>query len=132
MKIDSTGVILYTEKYEETVAFYKKLFNLDTLYVKEKLTCLSFGTSYLMIELDDAANLNNAKSGCREKFCLRFNVENVKEATTVLKEDNIKFDYYEFDWGQLAKFHDPDGNSIGIRSSKEHRLEVKNVENNEG
>jgi len=53
MNIKKTGVILYTEAYEATVDFYKKIFDLQTLYVKENLTCLDFNGSYLMIELDD-------------------------------------------------------------------------------
>ena len=124
MEIETTGIILYTRRYEETVRFYKKIFNLDTLYVKNNLTCLSFGASYLMIELDDDSNLKIKLRSCREKFCLRFNVKNVKESTRLLKKQNIDFEYFEYDWGQLAKFYDPDGNSIGIRSSKEHLLDI--------
>jgi len=119
MKIQKTGIILYTINYPETVKFYKEIFGLETLYVKEKLTCLKFSDSYLMIELDDDENIRNNKEG-RLKFCMRFNVENVKEACTALDQKNIPYSYNEFEWGTIAKFLDPDGNQVGIRSSKEH------------
>ena len=125
MEIKQTGVILYTEAYEATVDFYKKIFGLSTLYQKENLTCLDFNGSYLMIELDDTESLNKENIDCREKFCLRFNVENVKLACESLDAHSVAYDYYEFDWGQLAKFRDPDGNFVGIKSSKEHEEDIK-------
>lgn len=125
MDIKKTGIILYTENYEATVEFYKKAFDLPILYKKERLTCLDFNGSYLMIELDDEASLKNKHKESRAKFCVRFNVEDVKKACQKLEENNINYEYYEFDWGQLAKFKDPDGNFVGIRSSKEHEEDIK-------
>jgi len=123
MKIQETGIILYTINYQETVKFYKEIFGLEILYVKEKLTCLKFSDSYLMIELDDEENIRNNKEG-RLKFCMRFNVENVREACKVLDQKNIQYSYNEFEWGTIAKFLDPDGNQVGIRSSKEHDADI--------
>ena len=124
MKIETTGLILYTRNYEETVKFYRIIFGLETLYTKENLTCLKLGSGYLMIELDDEDQLNNPNKGCREKFCIRFNVKDVKQAIINLKKNNIPFEYYEYDWGQLAKFKDPDGNLVGLRSSKDHLEDI--------
>ncbi len=121
MKIDKTGFILYTEKYPETVKFYKDVFGLKTLYEKEMLTCLDFHGSYLMIELDDEENLEKGNPFGRDRHCLRFNVPDVKKSCKILDQHNIEYQYYEFDWGKLAKFRDPDGNLIGLRSAKEHR-----------
>ncbi len=122
MDIKKTGVILYTEAYEATVDFYKKVFDLPTLYVKENLTCLDFNGSYLMIELDDEESLKQEEG--RAKFCIRFNVDDVKAACKQLDKHAVSYDYYETDWGQLAKFRDPDGNFVGIRSAKEHEEDI--------
>ncbi len=124
MDIQRTGIILYTINYKETVKFYTEVFQLQTLYAKETLTCLKFSDSYLMIEIDDE-NMDNKLEG-RPKFCMRFNVENVKEACKSLDKYNIPYTYNEFDWGQLAKFEDPDGNKVGIRSAKEHEQDRLN------
>lgn len=125
MEIKKTGIILYTEHFEATVEFYKKIFDLPILYTKENLVCLDFKESYLMIELDDEQNLKNTNSESRAKFCIRFNVDDVKKACVKLDENAVPYDYYEFDWGKLAKFKDPDGNFVGIRSTKEHEEDIK-------
>ena len=119
MKIQETGIILYTINYQETVKFYKEIFGLKTLYEKENLTCLKFSDSYLMIEIDDEENILNDKKG-RSKFCMRFNVEDVKEACKTLDINNVPYTYNEFEWGTIAKFLDPDGNQVGLRSAIEH------------
>lgn len=128
MDIRKTGVILYTREYKATVAFYKTVLELPILYVKDNLACFDFCGSYLMVEQDDEENLiqNNEKNS-RDKFCVRFNVDDVSIFCTQLKTHSVKFDYYEFDWGQLAKFRDPDGNLIGIRSNKEHLEDIQNA-----
>ena len=126
MDIQQTGLILYTENYQETVDFYKNIFGLKTLYEKDDLTCLDFHGTYLMIEVDDAINLleQDKTAKVRDKFCVRFNVPNVKQACKELDKHDIQYDYYEFEWGQIAKFRDPDNNPVGIRSAKEHNKEV--------
>jgi len=129
MDIQKTGLILYTEKYQETVAFYKNIFGLKTLYQKDDLTCLDFHGTYLMIELDDEINLveQDKSAKVRDKFCVRFNVPNVKQACQELDKHNIQYNYDEFEWGQIAKFRDPDNNLVGIRSAKEHNSDVLNA-----
>ena len=124
MEITTTGIILYTRNYLETVEFYKNIFDLKTLYVKNNLTCLDFNGGYLMIELDDEENLISEDSSSRNKFCVRFNVPNVKSACLKLDQEKIPYAYYENDWGQVAKFTDPDNNQVGIRSAKEHEDDI--------
>lgn len=125
MEIEKTGIILYTEHYKATVDFYKKIFDLPILYEKERLTCLDFNGSYLMIEIDDDDNIKNKDKESWAKFCVRFNVEDVKKACQKLDKYNISYKYNEFEWGHLAKFKDPDGNFVGIRSSKEHEEDIQ-------
>lgn len=77
--------------------------------------------------MDDAENLDKDDNVGRTKFCLRFNVPNVKKSCEILDEFGIAYDFYEMDWGTLAKFKDPDGNLIGIRSSKEHEEDMESA-----
>jgi len=77
-----------------------------------------------MIELDDEENLISEDSSSRNKFCVRFNVPNVKSACLKLDQEKIPYAYYENDWGQVAKFTDPDNNQVGIRSAKEHEDDI--------
>lgn len=77
-----------------------------------------------MIEQDDEDALNNPIKGGRQKFCIRFNVADVRATCMILDEHKVEYKYYEFDWGQLSKFKDPDGNLVGIRSAKEHEEDI--------
>jgi Predicted enzyme related to lactoylglutathione lyase len=123
MDIKKTGFILYTANYQETAHFYKSIFGLPILYEKKDITCFDFHGSYLMIELDDEENLLKSQTNGREKFCVRFNVPDVKEACKMLEKHNIPYDYNKFEWGTIAKFRDPDGNLVGLRSAKEHEID---------
>ncbi len=125
MTIQQTGFILYTIEYEKCVAFYENVLKLDVLYRREQLTCFDFHGSYLMVELDDETTETVVTLPKRDRTCLRLNVPDVKEACKVLEEHSIPYDYYEFDWGTIAKFRDPDGNLIGFRSAQEHEAHKK-------
>ncbi len=124
MNIAQTGVILYTREYQKTLDFYQTIFKLKTLYRKPTLTCFNFHGSYLMIEQDEEVNLNQGDPKGRDKFCVRFNVPDVREACKSLEKHKVAFSYYEHDWGTIAQFRDPDGNLVGIRSSKEHEEDL--------
>ena len=106
--------------------FYKNVLGLNVLYKKETLTCFDFNGSYLMVEIDDEKDDKTINQSKRDRFCLRINVENVKEACRVLKKHAIPYDYHENSWGTVAKFRDPDGNLIGFRSAKEHVMDAEN------
>lgn len=120
MDFVTTGFILYTIKYNECVAFYRDVLSLSILYAKEELTCFNFNGSYLMVEVDDETSLTKPEEGFRDRTCIRFNVEDVREACKILDNNNIPYNYAEHKWGTIAKFRDPDNNLIGFRSAKEH------------
>ena len=124
LDILKTGFILYVIHYEACIHFYEKILKLNVLYKKENLTCFDFHGSYLMVEVDDEYLEENLKLDSRPKTCIRINVADVKKACINLDENNIKYAYGEYDWGTIAKFHDPDLNLIGFRSAKEHDIDI--------
>lgn len=124
MTFSDSGFILYCTRYSECVAFYRDVLNLEVLYTKEQLTCFTFGGSYLMVEIDDEYKGIDAPA-VRDRTCLRMNVADVKAATRILEAHQIPFDYLERDWGTVAKFRDPDGNLIGLRSAGGHVADLK-------
>lgn len=120
MNIQKTGFILYTINYEACLHFYGSVLGLKVLYQKESLTCFDFNGSYLMVEIDDETDKVESLAPTRDRTCIRLNVDNVKEACKILDDNNIPYNYGEYDWGIIAKFRDPDGNLIGFRSAQEH------------
>lgn len=50
MQMRQPGIILFTERYADCVAFYRDLLMLPTIFEKQTLTCLAFGNAYLMLE----------------------------------------------------------------------------------
>lgn len=125
MNISKTGFILYTIKYQKCIEFYSHILELEILYQKESLTCYDFYGSYLMVEIDNETDLQEASIPDRDRTCIRINVPDVKEACKVLDKNNITYSYREADWGTIAKFRDPDGNLIGFRSAKEHQSDIQ-------
>lgn len=121
MKTLRTGIILNTENYEACVAFYRDLFGLRVMFVKEDdeshLTCLDFGGSYLMIEQGGKA-MPAGKSPADSPHKLRFNVPDIYAARAKLVEFGIEAQILEFGWGRVINIHDPDGNRIGIRDDE--------------
>ena len=119
MEIARTGVILNTENYDACAAFYQDLFNLDFISEKEeengfKLTCLSFGDSYLLIETEGFAKPTgkSIKENCTK---LRFNVIDLEGALTSIKAHGVDAEITKNSWGNTINIYDPDGNRVGIR-----------------
>lgn len=117
MKFDRTGIILYTINYKKCLHFYDKILGLKKLFKNEKLSCFEFGGSYLMVELDDEPNANPTYSE-KVKSCLRMNVSDVKAFVEKLKKHNIEVDHQFHEWGEVAKFYDPDGNLCAFKDSE--------------
>ena len=118
MNISRTGVILNTGKYDECVNFYKKVFDLKTMFQQVdgdfRLTCLEFGTAYLMIETGGFAS-TVGKSVSQNATKLRFNVADINSALEKLTALGIDAEITRSDWGSTINLFDPDGNRIGIR-----------------
>ncbi len=126
MKIDRSGLILYTLKYKECVQFYKDVIGLPVLFTTHELTCFQFGGSYLMVEIDDSGN-EKSDPEVRQQTCIRMNVEDVKAAADLLRTYGVEVNYQEFEWGTIAKFRDPDGNLCAFKDSLKFEEQVEGV-----
>ena len=109
------GIILFTERYEACVAFYRDALGLPVVFDKGHLICLGFGAAYLMIEKEGAA-IDGAKSRAQNPTILRFNVADVEAAAKMLRGRGIAVEAGTFDWGKIGKFQDPDGNLCELRN----------------
>jgi len=119
VKYERTGVILFTEKYEECVSFYSKLLDLPVLETLDnensKLTVLEFGKgTYLMIETEGKA-VSSGKSLEQNPVWLRFNVRNVESSARELEEKGVPVRIRRESWGIVGDFMDPDGNLCSLR-----------------
>ena len=123
MEFDRTGIILYTIHYKKCVEFYGTTLELKKMFQTENLTCFEFGSSYLMVELDDEYDGTQTESE-RIKTCLRMNVTDVKKLADKLTGKNVKVDYQEHSWGTVAKFFDPDGNLCAFKDSGKFEKQV--------
>lgn len=117
MEIKRTGIVLYTEKYADCVAFCRHAIGLRVLFDNEELTCFDFGGSYLMVEPGGSAH-PSGKTEALNPTCLRLNVADVKLGVTQLQQRGIEVTYREFAWGAVAKFFDPDGNLWALRDER--------------
>ena len=127
MNIQRYGIILNVENYEECVTFYKDVLELKVMFSKVegdfKLTCLEFGSSYLMIETEGFAE----PSGKSIKSCpskLRFNVSDIEAAYTRIKSFEISAELIIHEWGSTINIYDPDGNRIGIRDEISFKRQI--------
>ena len=123
MKLERTGIVLYTINYKKCVDFYNDVLELKILFKTETLTCFELGLSYLMVELGDEYNGVQTENK-RIKTCLRLNVSNVKELSDKLILKGIKVDYQEHSWGTVAKFFDPDGNLCALKDSDKFEKQI--------
>lgn len=118
MNIDSYGIILNVENFDECVAFYKNVFNLSEMFTKEegdfKLACLAFGESYLMLETGGVASISE-KVAYQNPTALRFNVSDIHEALAFINKYDSQARILESKWGAIIRVMDPDGNPISIR-----------------
>jgi len=123
MKLERTGIILYTIEYEKCIQFYEKTIGLKKMFAEKNLTCFEFGGSYLMVEIDDEYEEHQNKSG-RIKTCLRMNIQNVRDLADKLIASGVEVDYQEHTWGTVAKFYDPDGNLCAFKDSEKFEKQI--------
>lgn len=121
------GIILNVENYDQCVDFYCNVLALKIMFTKVegdfKLTCVEFGSGYLMIENDGFAEPNGKSiKSCPAK--LRFNVADIKVAMKRMKHFGIAAELIESDWGSTINIHDPDGNRIGIRDEASFKRQI--------
>ncbi len=118
MKFERTGVIINTERYDECVSFYEGILELPVMFRKDeevfKLTCLEFGSSYLMIEMGGICN-SSGKSMKESATKLRFNVIDLEDVLSQLSSKGVNTKIENYSWGSTINIFDPDGNRVGIR-----------------
>ncbi|KAA2316068.1 glyoxalase/bleomycin resistance/dioxygenase family protein [Pseudooceanicola sediminis] len=114
--VECHGVILFTERYDDCVAFYRDKLGLPLWYEKDGLTCLRFGDGYLMIEKDGIAS-DTRKTRSENPTAIRFNVASVTDAAHLLQAQGISVSVSEHSWGTTGAFLDPDGNVCSLKNS---------------
>ena len=116
IQIETFGIILATEKFDECVHFYRDILGLPVWYEKPTLVCLRFGAAYLMIETGGHAT-EGQKSINQNPTILRFNVNDVDAAADELRKQGITVTREDFPWGKVATFVDPDGNVCEFKNA---------------
>ena len=118
MDIARTGIILNTQNYRHCVSFCRHIFDIKVLFEKSesnfKLTCLTFGDSYLIVETGGIA-VSEGKSTAQGSLKLRFNVSNLEAALIRIQKLRPNAKVIELPWGSTINIFDPDGNRVGIR-----------------
>ena len=107
------GIILFTERFDDCVRFYRDLLGLPVWFEKAGLVCLRFGDGYLMVETDGAAR-DRPKRHDENPAVLRFNVDDVGAAVDALAKRGVAVQVLKFEWGTIGIFHDPDGNQCEL------------------
>lgn len=115
MEFREFGLLLFVERYEECVSFYRDKVNLEVRNEKEALTAFNIPNGYLMVEKGGSGS-KNEKSRSRNPVVLRFDVNSIETEVSKLEKRGVKFidTHLEFEWGTIAVFLDPDGNRIEI------------------
>lgn len=114
VKTKETGIILFCEYYDSTLAFYVDKLGLKIKDQKEGLTVLEFGGSYLMIETNGVAS-KQEKTREQNPTVLRFNVEDLKGSVNELMNRGVSVDVKTFNWGTIGVIIDPEGNRIELQ-----------------
>lgn len=129
INVSRYGIILNTENYNECVAFYRDLFELQQLFEKNEnefqLTCFEYGTGYLMVEQGGKAKAS-PKTAEESSFKLRFNVDDLEKALKDITAYGIEATITENDWGRTINISDPDGNRVGIRDESGFIQQIDN------
>lgn len=114
MNVVQYGIILFVQKYDECVAFYRDVISLEMAYTKDALTCFRFGSAYLMVEQGGRGS-GQEKDRNQNPTVLRFDVTDLEAAAVTLESKGVKVERQCFDWGHIAVFTDPDGNRCELK-----------------
>lgn len=116
IKIKESGIILFTEHYQEALEFYLHKIGLPLREQKEDLAILDFGEGYLMIETNGVAS-KVAKTRAQNPTVLRIDVTDFYETVTELRERGTDVTVRKLSWGTIGVIIDPDGNRIEIKAA---------------
>ncbi|MFD1040537.1 VOC family protein [Virgibacillus byunsanensis] len=115
MNVKEFGTILFVERYDQCVTFYRDILKLEVRNVKDSLVTFNISSGYLMVEKGGFGSANE-KNRQQNPVVLRFDVDSLEESIQDLEDRGVIFSnrYLEFDWGKIAVFLDPDGNRIEL------------------
>jgi len=68
-----------------------------------------------MVEIEDRAAYLDQNNNYKNYSCLRINIADVKIKAEDLRSKGVEVDYQKHEWGEVAKFFDPDGNMIAFK-----------------
>lgn len=114
--IKTHGVMLFTERFDACVGFYRDTLGLPVWFEKHELVCLRLGDGYLMVETGGVAR-DRRKRNDENPTMLRFNVADVAAAAAALTARGVAVDVRVFDWGTVGTFADPDGNLCELKDA---------------
>lgn len=119
MDFHEFGTILFVERYEMCVDFYRNILQLETKNEKEDLVSFSVSGGYLMVEKGGFGS-KIEKNRKQNPVVLRFDVTSLEETVNTLMERGATFikQHVEFDWGTIAVLVDPDGNRVELGEIK--------------
>ncbi|WP_432720818.1 hypothetical protein R0381_002913 [Jeongeupia wiesaeckerbachi] len=112
MQFELPGIILFTERFDECVAFYRDLLALPEVFTKPGLVMLRLGGAYLMVE-SGGVGRGRQKQIAENPTILRFNVHDA--AAGELRHKGIDVEVLRLDWGVVGCFSDPDGNRCELK-----------------
>ncbi|MFK8035923.1 MAG: VOC family protein [Hyphomicrobiales bacterium] len=115
-QVQTFGIILGTERFDACVTFYRDKLGLPVWYEKPGLLCLRFGSGYLMIETGGMAR-DARKPNSENPTMLRFNVSDVQTSAADLESKGISVNVFEYAWGTVGTFLDPDGNACELKDA---------------
>ena len=115
MEFHEFGLILFVELYEECVAFYRDILQLEIRNEKETLVTFEIPNGYLMVEQGGVGS-EQEKSRIQNPAVLRFDVGTLAPSVKNLEARGVHFSKRSLacDWGTIAVFNDPDGNRIEL------------------
>lgn len=101
------GVILFVNRFEDCVAFYRDGIGLDVGMQKPGIVRFSMGPMYLQIE--DAAFFGAQKS---ESVILRHHAASISEQSRLLSQRGLTLEVHDLPWGEIGILYDPSGNKF--------------------
>ncbi|WP_106498233.1 VOC family protein [Lentibacillus sp. Marseille-P4043] len=115
MNFNEFGVILFVERYEASVEFYRDVLMLEVRSQKDILTTFNIPNGYLMVEKGGVGS-EKEKERNENPVVLRFNVDSLETEVATLEKNGVNFVHKQlaFDWGTIAVILDPDGNRIEL------------------
>jgi catechol 2,3-dioxygenase-like lactoylglutathione lyase family enzyme len=113
MNIQRTNTILYCRRWQETVAFYREVFDFSISYQTDWFIEVQLTPhSYLSIADESQASIRSAEG---QGITLSWQVAKVHEIHAALVERHIAVTQIRKKWGAYLFFlHDPEGHRIEL------------------